>query len=57
MRRPYSLIAAALLLTGCHTSRVEQARPSLIIPPPGAPQSGRRHPPKASGGVIFTMWR
>ncbi|ELQ6264193.1 efflux transporter outer membrane subunit [Cronobacter malonaticus] len=33
MHRALTLLTAALLLAGCHSGNVEQARPSLIIPP------------------------
>ncbi|EOW6769124.1 efflux transporter outer membrane subunit [Cronobacter muytjensii] len=33
MRRSLTLLTAALLLAGCHSGDVGQARPSLIIPP------------------------
>ncbi|EOC0129675.1 TolC family protein, partial [Cronobacter sakazakii] len=33
MRRALTLLTTTLLLAGCHSGNVEQARPSLIIPP------------------------
>ncbi|EOC1029162.1 transporter, partial [Cronobacter sakazakii] len=33
MRRALTLLTTTLLLAGCHAGNVEQARPSLIIPP------------------------